>query len=68
MNPWRVAQFGSVSGQVTALTMPKHWWMHWSTAATVTTFSDGESLVQIDENVRGMDVFLVQTLSYPILN
>ncbi|MFQ5509420.1 MAG: ribose-phosphate pyrophosphokinase [Leptospirillia bacterium] len=34
-------------------------------AATVTTFSDGESLVQIDENVRGMDVFLVQTLSYP---
>ncbi len=34
--------------------------------ATVSTFSDGEILVQIDENVRGMDVFLIQSLSYPV--
>lgn len=34
-------------------------------AATVSTFSDGEILVQIDENVRGMDVFVIQTLSNP---
>jgi len=33
--------------------------------ATVSTFSDGEVLVQIDENVRGMDVFVIQTLSDP---
>jgi ribose-phosphate pyrophosphokinase len=34
--------------------------------ATVSSFSDGEIMVQIDENVRGADVFLVQTLSYPV--
>ncbi|MDH4228266.1 MAG: ribose-phosphate pyrophosphokinase [Nitrospirota bacterium] len=34
--------------------------------ATVSTFSDGEVLVQIDENVRGMDVFVMQTLSNPV--
>lgn len=35
-------------------------------AATVSTFSDGEILVQIEENVRGMDVFVVQSCSDPI--
>ncbi len=33
--------------------------------AMVTTFSDGESRVDINENVRGMDVFVVQSLSMP---
>lgn len=34
--------------------------------ATVSAFSDGEIMVRIDENVRGSDVFLVQTLSHPV--
>ncbi|MEO5657634.1 MAG: ribose-phosphate pyrophosphokinase [Nitrospiria bacterium] len=34
--------------------------------AVVTTFSDGEILVRIEENVRGMDVFLVQSASDPV--
>ena len=34
--------------------------------ATVTTFSDGEILVRIEESVRGMDVFLVQSASDPV--
>ncbi len=33
--------------------------------ATVKTFSDGESRIEINENVRGMDVFVVQSLSIP---
>ncbi len=31
----------------------------------VSRFSDGEIRVQIKENVRGADVFVIQTLSYP---
>jgi len=34
--------------------------------ATVATFSDGEILVQIDENVRGKDVFIIQPLTNPV--
>jgi ribose-phosphate pyrophosphokinase len=34
--------------------------------AVVSSFSDGEIMVQIDENVRGSDVFVVQTLSNPV--
>ena len=34
--------------------------------ATVTTFSDGEIRVRIDENVRGADVFLFQSCCHPI--
>ncbi len=34
-------------------------------AAMVKTFSDGESRIEINENVRGMDVFAVQSLSIP---
>ncbi len=34
--------------------------------ATVATFSDGEILVRIEENVRGMDVFLLQSASDPV--
>ena len=34
--------------------------------AVVTTFSDGEIRVQINENVRGKDVFLFQSCSDPI--
>ncbi len=33
--------------------------------ALVTRFSDGEIRVQIKENVRGADVFVIQSLSYP---
>jgi ribose-phosphate pyrophosphokinase len=35
-------------------------------AVTVSTFSDGEILVRIEENVRGMDVFVVQSCSDPV--
>ena len=34
--------------------------------ATVSTFSDGEALVRIDENVRGADVFVVQSCCHPV--
>ncbi len=34
--------------------------------ATVTTFSDGETRVRIDENVRGGDVFLIQSCCHPV--
>ncbi len=34
--------------------------------ANVSTFSDGETRVEIDENVRGMDVFIVQSTSTPV--
>jgi ribose-phosphate pyrophosphokinase len=34
--------------------------------ATVTKFSDGEILVQINENVRGTDVFVLQPTSMPV--
>ncbi|MFZ1744850.1 ribose-phosphate diphosphokinase [Nitrospira sp. T9] len=34
--------------------------------ATVTTFSDGEIRVRIDENVRGGDVFLIQSCCHPV--
>lgn len=35
-------------------------------AAVVRTFSDGEILVQIDENVRGGDVFVIQSICSPV--
>lgn len=34
--------------------------------ATVTTFSDGEIMVQINENVRGTDVFVIQPTCAPV--
>ncbi len=34
--------------------------------ATVTTFSDGEIRVRIEENVRGADVFLIQSCCAPV--
>jgi len=36
------------------------------TDATVTTFSDGEIMVQINENVRGADAFVIQSTSHPV--
>jgi ribose-phosphate pyrophosphokinase len=36
--------------------------------ATVDTFSDGEIMVQINENVRGSDVFIVQSTCMPVNN
>lgn len=36
--------------------------------ANVSTFSDGETRVEIDENVRGMDVFVVQSTATPVNN
>ncbi len=36
--------------------------------ALVTTFSDGENRVQIQENVRGRDAFIIQSLSNPVNN
>ncbi len=35
-------------------------------AMTVSTFSDGEIMVRIEENVRGMDIFVVQSCSDPV--
>src|SRR5574337_65290 len=35
-------------------------------AATVSSFSDGEIRVKIDENVRGADVFVVQSTCQPV--
>lgn len=35
-------------------------------AAVVSTFSDGEIMVKIDENIRGMDVFVVQSCADPV--
>ena len=34
--------------------------------ANVTTFSDGETRVEINENVRGMDVFIIQSTCSPV--
>ena len=34
--------------------------------ATVSTFSDGEIMVQIHENVRGKDIFVIQSFSHPV--
>ncbi len=34
--------------------------------ATVSNFSDGEIMVQINENVRGSDVFLIQSTCMPV--
>lgn len=34
--------------------------------AAVGTFSDGEIMVQINENVRGLDVFVLQPMSTPV--
>lgn len=34
--------------------------------ATVSTFSDGEIRVQINENVRGKDIFVIQSFSNPV--
>ncbi|MBI5039132.1 MAG: ribose-phosphate pyrophosphokinase [Nitrospirae bacterium] len=36
--------------------------------ALVTTFSDGEVMVQINENVRGRDIFVIQSFSNPVNN
>jgi ribose-phosphate pyrophosphokinase len=36
------------------------------TDATVTTFSDGEIMVQINENIRGSDVFVIQPTCTPV--
>ncbi|MDQ8203661.1 ribose-phosphate pyrophosphokinase [Pelagicoccus sp. SDUM812003] len=38
------------------------------TDATVTSFPDGESFVRINENVRGQDVFLIQSSCPPVNN
>ena len=36
--------------------------------AAVTTFSDGEISVEIQENVRGQDIFIIQPTSQPTNN
>ena len=34
--------------------------------ATVSTFSDGEIMIRVNENVRGSDVFVIQSTSVPV--
>ncbi|HAJ27027.1 MAG TPA: phosphoribosylpyrophosphate synthetase, partial [Syntrophus sp. (in: bacteria)] len=34
--------------------------------ASVSSFSDGETRVEINENVRGMDVFIIQSTCPPV--
>ena len=34
--------------------------------AKVKTFSDGELQIEIDENVRSKDIFLIQSTSFPV--
>ena len=36
--------------------------------ASVKTFSDGEISVEIDENVRGQDIYIIQPLCDPVNN
>jgi ribose-phosphate pyrophosphokinase len=36
--------------------------------ATISTFSDGESMIHINENVRGADVFVIQSTCMPVNN
>ena len=36
--------------------------------ATISTFSDGENFVKLNENVRGRDVFIIQSLCAPTNN
>jgi ribose-phosphate pyrophosphokinase len=36
--------------------------------SVVKTFSDGEINVEINESVRGMDVFVIQSISFPVNN
>jgi ribose-phosphate pyrophosphokinase len=36
--------------------------------ATVATFSDGEIMIEIEENVRGLDVFVIQSVCMPVNN
>lgn len=48
-----------------ALKVSEHYGMP-LTDATVTTFSDGEIMVQINENIRGADVFVIQPTCAPV--
>ena len=34
--------------------------------ATVSTFADGESSVEFNENIRGEDVFIIQSTATPV--
>ena len=34
--------------------------------ATISTFADGETSVEFEENVRGEDVFIIQSTSTPV--
>lgn len=36
------------------------------TETVMSTFKDGESQIEIHENMRGKDVFVIQSLSYPV--
>ncbi|MBF0142215.1 MAG: ribose-phosphate pyrophosphokinase [Magnetococcales bacterium] len=54
---------GSASRQLTER-MAEHLFTHVGNC-TIRHFSDGEIFVQIDENVRGRDVFVVQSTSCP---
>lgn len=48
-----------------ALKVSEHLGIHLADA-TVTTFIDGEILIQINENVRGSDVFVIQPTCNPV--
>jgi ribose-phosphate pyrophosphokinase len=64
MNPKEVAVFSGNANRPLSEEICKNLGIP-SGAITVKRFSDGESSIKIEENVRGRDCFVVQSISYP---
>ncbi len=64
MNPKEVAVFSGSANRPLAVEICQQLGIP-NGAITVKRFSDGESSIKIEENVRGRDCFVVQSISYP---
>ncbi|MBM9592807.1 ribose-phosphate diphosphokinase, partial [Leptospira sp. 201903075] len=64
MNPSEVVVFSGNANRPLAEEICKHLGIP-NGQISVKRFSDGESSVKIEENVRGRDVFVVQSISFP---